>query len=204
VSNTTVPRLAPVPSDEWGDDAKAALLAAFPEAVVARFTATGPDAAPVPNVLATLMHHPTLAGPFLAYNQVLLQSPALDARQRELMILRVAWRARSRYEWVQHARLAARLGVTDDEIAAIADGPPLRWPPLERALLDATDELVDRYCIADDTWKLLAVHLDDAQLVELVFVVGTYVGLAMAFNSFGLQIDAELQELSNTLPPFEE
>jgi len=106
VSNTTVPRLAPVPSDEWGDDAKAAMRAAFPEAVVARFTATGPDAAPVPNVLATLMHHPTLAGPFLAYNQVLLQSPVLDARERELMVLRVAWRTRSRYEWVQHARLA--------------------------------------------------------------------------------------------------
>jgi len=204
VSNTTVPRLAPVPSDQWGDDAKAALLAAFPAAVVTRFTATGPDAAPVPNVLATLMHHPTLAGPFLAYNQVLLQSPALDARHRELMILRVAWRARSRYEWVQHARLAAQLGVTDDEIAAIADGPPLEWTPLERALLDATDELVDRYRVADDTWKRLADHLDDAQLVELVFVVGTYVGLAMAFNSFGLQVDAELQEFSNSLPAFEE
>jgi 4-carboxymuconolactone decarboxylase len=204
VSDAAVPRLAPIPSDQWGDDAKAALLAAFPEQVVARFVATGPDAAPVPNVLATLMHHPALAGPFLAYNQVLLQSPALDARWRELMILRVAWRTRSRYEWVQHARLAARLGITDDEIAAIADGAPLEWPPLERALLDATDELVDHYCVADDTWKRLAEHLDEVQLVELVFVVGTYVGLAMAFNSFGLQIDPELQEFSQTLPAFEE
>jgi alkylhydroperoxidase family enzyme len=105
---------------------------------------------------------------------------------------------------VQHARLAARLGVTDDEIAAIADGPPLLWPLLERSLLDATDELVDHYRVDDDTWKRLAEHLDAAQLVELVFVVGTYVGLAMAFNSFGLQVDAELQEFSNTLPAFEE
>ena len=204
MSSTTVPRLAPVPRDQWGDDEKAALLAAFPEQVVARFTATGPDAAPVPNVLATLMHHPTLAGPFLAYNQMLLQSPALDPRRRELMILRVAWRTRSRYEWVQHARLAARLGITTDEIAALAGGEPVDWTPPERALLDATDELVDHYRVADETWKSLAEHLDEAQLVELVFVVGTYVGLAMAFNSFGLQIDPELQEFSNTLPAFEE
>ena len=204
MSNATVPRLAPIPSDQWGDDAKAALLAAFPEPVVARFAATGPDAAPVPNVLATLLHHPALAGPFLAYNQVLLQSPALAPRRRELMILRVAWRTRSQYEWVQHARLAARLGVADDEIAAIADGAAVDWPPLERVLLDATDELVDGYRVADDTWARLAEHLDAAQLVELVFVVGTYVGLAMAFNSFGLQIDPELQEFSQTLPAFEE
>ena len=27
----------------------------------------------MPNVLATLMHHPALAGPFLVYNSVLLQ-----------------------------------------------------------------------------------------------------------------------------------
>ena len=105
---------------------------------------------------------------------------------------------------MQHARLAARLGITDDEIAANADGAPAGWTPLERALLDATDELVDHYCVADGTWERLAEHLDDAQLVELVFVVGTYVGLAMAFNSFGLQIDTELQEFSDTLPAFEE
>ena len=28
--------------------------------------------------------------------------------------------------------------------------------------------------------------------MELVFVVGTYTGLAMAFNSFGLALDADL------------
>ena len=45
--------------------------------------------------------------------------------------------------------------------------------------------------------------------MELVFVVGTYTCLAMAFKSFGLQLDAELQELAsnsfgNSLPKFEE
>ena len=33
---------------------------------------TGPDAPRIPNVLTTLMRHPTLAGPFLVYNAVLL------------------------------------------------------------------------------------------------------------------------------------
>ena len=41
--------------------------------------------------------------------------------------------------------------------------------------------------------------------MELVFVVGTYTGLAMAFNSFGLQLDPDLQEIATTsLPEFEE
>jgi len=204
VSGAAAPRLAPVPREAWGDDEVQALRVGFSDDVAKRFAATGDDAPPVPNVLGTLLHHPGLAGPFLAYNNVLLQSPALEPRHRELMVLRVAWRTRSRYEWVQHCRLALRLGITTDEIAAIADGPAVEWPALEAALIDATDQLVDGYRVDDDTWKRLAEQLDERRLVELVFVVGTYVGLAMAFNSFGLQVDPDLQEFNRTLPEFEE
>ncbi|HEY4397670.1 MAG TPA: carboxymuconolactone decarboxylase family protein, partial [Acidimicrobiia bacterium] len=93
------PRLAPLPVDRWGDDARAALEAGFGKEASGRLLAGGPDAAHVPNVLTTLMHHPGLAGPFLAFNRVLLFTPALPPRLRELMVLRVAWRTRSTYEW---------------------------------------------------------------------------------------------------------
>jgi 4-carboxymuconolactone decarboxylase len=137
---------------------------------------------------------------------VLLQRPALSPRQRELMVLRVAWRTRSRYEWVQHLRLAPRVAITPDEIAAIADGPRApTWSPLEADLLAATDQLIEGYRVDDDTWKRLAEHLDERQLVELVFTVGTYTALAMAFKSFGLELDPDLQEIATTsLPEFEE
>jgi len=201
-----VPRLAPIPPEEWGEDARAALAGAYSENVVARLLSTEPGSTPMPNALSTLMHHPALAGPFLAYNNVLLQTPTLDPRARELIVLRVAWRTRSRYEWVQHLRLAPRVGITPDEIAAIADGSGGDvWTPLEADLLAATDQLIDGYRVEDDTWSRLAEKLDQRQLVELVFVVGTYTALAMAFRSFGVQLDPELQEIATaSLPEFEE
>ena len=151
------------------------------------------------------MHHPALAGPFLAYNNVLLRKPALEHRQRELMILRVAWRTNApvrvgaarapRDRPRHHARRDRRRSRSGADV----------WSPLEADLLAATDQLIDRYRIDDDTWARLAEQLDERQLVELVFVVGTYTGLAMAFNSFGLQLDADLQDVTTTLPPeFEE
>ena len=61
----------------------------------------------------------------------------------------------------------------------------MTWTPLEADLLAATNELIDGYRVDDATWARLAEHLDERQLVEVVFVVGTYTCLAMAFNSFG-------------------
>jgi 4-carboxymuconolactone decarboxylase len=193
VSDAAKARLEPLPRSRWDDDVRAALQRGFP-AAAARFLSGGADAPPVPNVLSTLLHHPALAGPFLVYNRVLLETPTLEPRQRELMVLRVAWRTRSTYEWVQHARMAVSLGITPEEIDALTRGiDAAAWAPLEADLLAATDQLIDGHRIEDDTWARLKEQLDERQLVEVVFVVGTYSCLAMAFNSFGLELDPGLE-----------
>jgi alkylhydroperoxidase family enzyme len=189
------PRLRPIPPEQWSDEMVGALRRAFPEPVVDRFRASGADGGSVPTAIATMLHHPALAGPWLAYNNVLLWSPALPHRLRELMVLRIAWRTRSTYEWVQHVKLGVRYDVTGDDVVAVAAGPEAeRWSPLERDLLLATDELLDGHRIADETWARLSAQLDEKQLVEVVFVAGTYSCLAMVFNSFGLELDAGLDQ----------
>lgn len=194
------PRIAPLPRELWDDDVRDAIGAGLPEGVKARFLSTGPDAMRPPNAITTFMHHPALTGPWLRYNAQLLQRPALDPRHRELIVLRVAWRAKAQYEWVQHIRLATRYGITAEEIEAITRDAALgEWSALEADLLTATDELLDNFRINDETWKRLAEHLDVKQLVEVLFVVGTYTTLAMAFNSLGVELDPELDSASG--PP---
>jgi len=194
------PRLEPLPKERWDEDARTALQGFVGAETAERFLSDDPYAPRIPNVVGTLMHHPRLAGRWLAYSNVLLRKPALEPRWRELVVLRVAWRTRSEYEWVQHVRVAAGCGIGSDEVVAIERGAEAGgWSPLEADLLTATDQLLDRYRIDDDTWARLTAHLDERQLVELVFVVGSYTCLAMAFNSFGLELDPEL--LPNTAPP---
>jgi 4-carboxymuconolactone decarboxylase len=192
------PRLPPLPRALWTDDTTAALQQSMGPAAD-RYLADG--GLELPAVLGTLMHHPRLAGPFLAYNFTLLGRPALDPRLRELMILRVAWRCRAPYEWVQHVRIAFDLGIDRGEVERLTyvdlDSD---WAPVEAAALLATDELLADHEVHDTTWQTLSTYLDSTQLVELVFVVGTYRALAMAFNSFRLDLDAELEELASTIP----
>lgn len=170
-------RLAPIPYDEWDLDALAD-------------GAPGMKPPPV-NVLGLFAHHPALAKAFLAYNRHLIgRSSTVDRRTRELAVLRVAWRRRCRYEWAQHQSIAKRAGVTDEEIAQLrADVGTATGPGTVPLLIRAVDELLDDSGLSDETYQALAASLDDRQLMDLVFTAGTYALLAMAFNTFGLELD---------------
>ncbi|MCP3810930.1 carboxymuconolactone decarboxylase family protein [Mycobacteriaceae bacterium Msp059] len=179
------PRIAPVPPAEWDENAVDAVASAFSADAVRLFRQTGA----APNVLATMVRHPALAGAFNKFGNVLLREPAIGHRERELMLLRVAWRTRTQYEWVHHVRLAAQYGLDADDVQGVIDGVSDHWSALESDLVGVADQLLDNYRIDDETWRRLTRHLDERQLVELPFIVGAYTCLAMAFNSWNLQVE---------------
>jgi 4-carboxymuconolactone decarboxylase len=61
------------------------------------------------------------------------------------------------------------------------------WTPLKRTLLTAVGEMIDDRRVRDMTWDALASHFEPAELLELVFVTGSYVCLAGVLNSVGLR-----------------
>ena len=196
---TGAPRLAPLPPDKWDAEAREMLRGRV--GLADRYLSGAPDAPPMPNVLGILGHHIELGSAWLAYNGALLERPAIEPRHRELVILRVAWRSRAVYEWTQHARLALDCGLTAAQVEAVARGPedPV-WSSVERLLLSATDQLLDGYRVEDETWAGLASHFDARQLIEVLFVAGSYLCLALVFNSVGLQPDSDMDRRSPRTP----
>jgi AhpD family alkylhydroperoxidase len=189
---TTSPRIPPLPPDQWGDDVRAGIAALRPAGATQelRRSKGGPKGL---NVLGTLAQHPTLMHAYHSFNGHILYTNSLDARQRELLVLRVAARRGAEYEWAQHVHIARDAGLTDDEIGRIAGGEQSAdWSPLDGAMLRAVDELLADARITDGTWSDLARELDRHQLMDLVFTVGAYDLLAMAFRSFGVELDEDL------------
>jgi alkylhydroperoxidase family enzyme len=85
------------------------------------------------------------------------------------------------------------------EVERIAVGPDASgWSPFESAMLRAVDELIRDGEIADPTWQLLAAEFDDQQLMDLVFTVGAYEILALAFRSFRIELDEDLKRKSDS------
>ena len=188
------PRIRPLPPAEWPSEMREALAALHPPEPRHPFPSPGGDRPKGLNVLGTLAHHPALTRAYHTFNGHVLFASTLSVRQRELLVLRVAAVRDAEYEWAQHVVLGRDAGLDDGEIARIAEGPAAPgWAPLDAAMLRAVDELVGDAEIGDATWEALARELDEQQLMDLVFTVGAYDLLAMAFRSFRVELDDDLR-----------
>jgi alkylhydroperoxidase family enzyme len=153
------------------------------------------------NALGTLAQHPELTTAFNTFNGHVLFGSTLTTRQRELLVLRVATLRHAEYEWAQHVVLAGDAGIRDDEVDRVVEGPDADgWSPFEAALLRAVDELLADALVSDATWATLAGDLDTEQLMDVVFTVGAYEIVAMAFKSFGVELDPDLLERKPASP----
>jgi AhpD family alkylhydroperoxidase len=174
-------RLTPLPADQWDDEVQYALKGMVPR------DRQNPEGAGT--ALSTLVRHPDLTKAYLGFNVYLLFRSTLPARLREVAVLRVAHRRDCAYEWEHHVEMAKAEGLTDADVEAIRRGEAN--DELDRLVIKATDELEDKSNLTDETWAALGEHLDERQRMDFVFTVGSYGMLAMAFNTFGVQLENE-------------
>lgn len=135
------------------------------------------------NFMHWFANHPDLAQNWLRYNQTLTQG-VLDAKLREIVILRIAHRYQSKYEWGQHVLIGTSVGLGPEHFHAVtqgASGGP--WTEGERLALRATDALCTAHDIDDELWTALATTFDRKELMELLFLVGSYTLLAWVLNT---------------------
>jgi 4-carboxymuconolactone decarboxylase len=182
-----MPRIPPLPEAEWSDELRP-ILQASPLGFDVRL---GDN-----NIFPTVARHETLFRAWLPFGGFLLNEGVLDARERELLILRTGYNCGSDYEWGQHVRIAEQIGIAREDIMRVADGPDAAgWPPAEATLLRAADELHADAKIADDTWAALGESHDERGLLEIAMLVGHYHMVAFALNSAGVELDAGLSGL---------
>jgi alkylhydroperoxidase family enzyme len=174
------PRIKPIHEDDWTESQKVAL---------GRQKIRGN----VANIFKTLSNHESLAQRWMVFANHILFKSSLSARDREIVILRIGWLCQAEYEWGQHVLIGKAAGMTDDEISSIKEGSSASaWNEHESLLIKATDELHSEAFISDETWNGLARSYSDQQMMDLVFTCGQYNLVSMALNSFGVQLDDDI------------
>jgi 4-carboxymuconolactone decarboxylase len=172
---TTTERVAPLPPEER-DERQAELV-----------RRAGAEA----GVYTTLVRATDVFADFLPFGRRMLRLSSLAPREREMLIMRTAFRCSAAYEWSHHDVIGRGVGLDDADLELLARGTVADGDADERTvlLIRAADELVADHILGDATWARLAEAYPVPQIIEICLLVGEYAMLAGALNSLGVQIE---------------
>lgn len=142
--------------------------------------------------------HGRIVGPYPAW----LQSPELARRARglsefirfrsslperlkELAILIAGRHWKAEYEFYAHSRLAAKAGLEQSIIDAVAARKRPSFPQAEDSIVyDLCTELFDTHRVSDSTHQRAVEAFGLARVVELVSTIGYYSLVCLTLNAF--------------------
>jgi AhpD family alkylhydroperoxidase len=170
-----VPPKIPLPSDDELDPERRELLAGLPPLNVFRMLAGAPRA----------------VRPFMGLGGAVL-STALDARRREIAVLRVAHATRAPYEWAQHEQLARNVGVREAEIEAIGrEDPVTSLDPECNLICRVADEVSRDVRLSDDALEQIIDRYGPREATEVILLVSYYNMVSRFLESTRVEVEDE-------------
>ncbi|HWN58172.1 MAG TPA: carboxymuconolactone decarboxylase family protein, partial [Methylomirabilota bacterium] len=107
----------------------------------------------------------------------------------------------SKFEYSQHLKVARLVGVSEDKLAAIKGWVTSdKFTDVERAVMQATDEIVGRNMVEDETFSALKNHLSDEQILELFYVIGLWRMHGMIVRALHLEYDTDTTARMTEVP----
>jgi 4-carboxymuconolactone decarboxylase len=165
----------PLPTDDELGPEQVKMLSKLPPLNVFRMVAAAPGA----------------GRPFLQLGGAVL-SGALDARRREMAVLRVAHATKASYEWAQHEQLARTAGVTEDEIDAIGGEEPVTGLDEECNLIcRVADEITRDVRLSDDALQAIIDRYGPREAAELILLVSYYNMVSRFLESTRVELESE-------------
>lgn len=132
----------------------------------------------------------SLAPSFFAFVTDIFAKTALDPKLRQIAILRVGHLCNSRYELHQHEKLARIVGLSEEEIGAVADGRNLSALDERcRAIAAFADEMTNEIRVSDATFDRVRAFLSEKQLTELALITGFYSAICRFLETMDVEIE---------------
>lgn len=144
----------------------------------------GPDGA-LEGPFNAQLYNPAVGAAFHRLADAVRYRSHLTDRQRELAILLVASAWDSAYERYAHEAIGRAVGLTDDEVAAVAAGRVPDGLSGEDAVVARTGRrLAIGDDLSDEEYDEAVRVLGERKLVELVMLVGVYAATALQLRVF--------------------
>ena len=122
-----------------------------------------------------LLHSPPFARGWLGLFTAVRQQGRLDARYRELAILRIAVLNSADYEFAQHVSHALKAGCSEAQIEAVkSDREAAVFDGRERAVLAYADAMTRDVEVPDALFDRIHAFLDEREVLELTVTIAGY------------------------------
>jgi 4-carboxymuconolactone decarboxylase len=164
---------------------KAAELSDKQRGYVQRFL--GPQGQ-VPGIFGTLMRNMELFEAWAGFGTYTMTGSRIDARLREVLVLRTAVNLDCEYEWHHHQRIALAVGLSKELVARIRSGHALDSGDQD-LMVSCANELAGQAMLSDELWRRMIDRFGLEYTMDVVFTVGAYTALAMGLKSCGVQLE---------------
>jgi len=153
------------------------------------------------NIFRMLGHSGEMLDSFIKLGNSILVHGDLDPVLREIAIVRTGILRGSKYEVYQHEAISRRMGMSDELIAAIHEGPEAAaFDEMQRLIMRFTDDVVKNTRASDATFNPLAEKLSYKELQELVITIGFYTLVSNFLETFDVDIEEPGHESGVKLP----
>jgi 4-carboxymuconolactone decarboxylase len=127
-----------------------------------------------------LLRSPVLGQRMFDLLHYLRWETSVPLKLNEFAILIIGRQWRSQVEWLAHAPLAIKAGLSLEIVAELkANKRPSNMPAQESVVYDFVTELTTKHVVSDETFNRAKELLGEQQVVDLTAVAGTYIAVAM-------------------------
>ncbi|MEP6655968.1 MAG: carboxymuconolactone decarboxylase family protein [Betaproteobacteria bacterium] len=165
-------RMPPLPADQMTDAQRKAA-----EAMIA-----GPRKG-VKGPFVPLLRSPELMDRLQKVGEYLRFQSSLEERISELIMLVVARAWTQHFEWSVHVSLGRKAGISEDTIAALAEGRrPSGMGEHEEAAYDFCEELLRTKGVCETTYRRAVMKFGENGVIDMVGVAGYFTTVSMVMN----------------------
>ena len=142
------------------------------------------------NVFRMVARAPASLEPFIHLARSILGGAQLDAKLRELAVLRVTHLAGSAYAFQQHVVLGKALGLRDAQITAVvADGPVTELDEAGNLACQVADEITLEVRLSDETLAQIVEGFGERRATELILACSYFNMVARFLESTRVPVD---------------
>lgn len=157
----------------------------------------GPNAS---KFMKMLLHFPLFVDAFGSVGQRASDNSSLPERLFQIACRRTVWLCNAEYLWSQHRAAGLKIGITDEDLLAVAKGEPGgALTDLDLKVIRAVDELHFDHRFSDASWEEFDEQVGPDAKIDILLTYLNYVGCSAMTNSMGVPLEDDRPGFSEEL-----